>query len=287
MTLTITLNHRNFTMILRPVTMKEKIFLQLIWPRRNKMTKAIPVKTTWARRFDGYLFISSENDKDLPAIRAVESESRDNLWEKTRQGLIHAYQAEIDKYDYFMKADDDTFVIVENLRYLLAGKNPNEPFLMGRRFKTFIKQGYTSGGAGYVLSRAGLRLIAEGMIREISGCRKHYGPEDVNLGKCAEAVGVQIHDSLDEHQQEVFHPFRPTSMFNKGFMDRISWIHAYNYFPVKTGLDCCSDHTVSFHYVNPSEMYALEFLIYHLYPYGITRDIKQYEKARQLRNSQK
>lgn len=69
---------------------------------------------------------------------AVESESRDILWEKTRQGFIHAYHVEIDKYDYFMKADDDTFVIAENLRYLLAEKNPNEPFLMGRRFKVIL-----------------------------------------------------------------------------------------------------------------------------------------------------
>ncbi|VDN96959.1 unnamed protein product [Rodentolepis nana] len=279
-------HHEGEDVLAADLAKKIRLFVFILTSPKNKMSKAIPVKTTWARRFDGYIFVSSEDDKDLPSISAVETEGRQHLWEKTRHGFIHAYHTEIDNYEYFMKADDDTFVIVENLRYLLAEKNPDEPFLMGRRFKTFVKQGYTSGGAGYVLSRAALRLIAEGMIKETKGCMKRYGAEDVNLGECAEAVGVKLLDSLDEHQQEVFHPFPPATMLNKARMDKISWIHSYNFFPVKTGLDCCSDHTVSFHYISPFEMYVLEFLVYHVYPYGITRDVSQYEKVKHLQNSE-
>nr|CDS29441.1 glycoprotein N acetylgalactosamine [Hymenolepis microstoma] len=278
-------HHEGEDVLAADLAKRIRIFVFILTSPQNKISKAIPVKTTWARRFDGYIFVSSENDKDLPSISAVEAEGRKYLWAKTRSGFIHAYHVELNNYEYFMKADDDTFVIVENLRYILAEKNPNEPFLMGRRFKQFVKQGYTSGGAGYVLSRAALKLIAEGMINETKACMKRYGAEDVNLGECAEAVGVKLIDSLDEHQQEVFHPFAPAAMLNKARMDKISWIHSYNYFPVKTGLDCCSDHTVSFHYISPSEMYVLEFLVYHIYPYGITRDVNQYEKVKHYRRS--
>lgn len=35
------------------------------------------------------------------------------------------------------------------------------------------------------------------------------------------------------------------------------------------GLGCCSDYSISFHYMSPSDMYLMDYLLYHLKPYGL------------------
>lgn len=37
---------------------------------------------------------------------------------------------------------------------------------------------------------------------------------------------------------------------------------------VLQGADCCSDTAISFHYIEPDQMYILDYLIYHMHPHG-------------------
>ncbi|KAF5396301.1 hypothetical protein PHET_11046 [Paragonimus heterotremus] len=96
------------------------------------LIKAMAVKRTWARRCDQYLFISSEQNFDLPSIAAVPLEGRQLLWNKTKFALTYIAKHFGDHYDYFYKADDDTYAFVDNLRRLLRRFNPETPTLFGQ-----------------------------------------------------------------------------------------------------------------------------------------------------------
>ena len=105
--------------------------------------------------------MSSEADDDLPSVKLKVGEGRDNLWGKTKSAFKYVYQHHFEDYDWFVKADDDTYMIIENLRYLLKDHNSSHPIYFGRKFKPYVKQGWMSGGAGYVLSKEALRILVE------------------------------------------------------------------------------------------------------------------------------
>ncbi|KAL3832304.1 hypothetical protein ACJMK2_023958 [Sinanodonta woodiana] len=258
--------HQDDDNVARKLQNKVKILIWVMTSPENLEKKAVHVKKTWGKRVDKLLFFSSQSNSFFPVVGLNVSEGRNHLTAKTVGAFNYIYDHHFNDADWFMKADDDTFVIVENLRYFLAGQDTNKPIYFGHHFKTIVKQGYFSGGAGYVLSKEALRRFATVARNGSSFCRQDGGSEDAEIGHCMERLGVKAGNSTDRLGRSRFHCFKPETHLHGGYPN---WYYQYDANGARMGVDSISDYAITFHYVSPKEMYDLEFFVYHLRPYGI------------------
>lgn len=116
--------------------------------------------------------------------------------------LRYIFKNYLHRADWFLKADDDTYVVVDNLRHFLKDKDPDEHVYYGSKFR-LEDFTYHSGGAGYVMSRKMVRNI----VLHSKGTQEceETGPEDVRMGMCVKALGGVTGNSTDNNNLEVFH----------------------------------------------------------------------------------
>lgn len=216
---------------------------------QNLETKAKHVKATWAQHCNRILFMSSKENKDFPTVGLETKEGREQLYWKTIKAFQYVHNHYLNEADWFMKADDDTYVALDNLRWLLSKYDPERPIYFGRKFKPYVKQGYMSGGAGYVLSKEALRRYVAAL--KSGKCNHSTFVEDLALGKCMESINVEAGDSRDSVHRETFHPFVPEHHLMKGYLPKNFWIWNYNYYPtvevrclVEFGIITFSDYTI-------------------------------------------
>jgi hypothetical protein len=103
--------------------------------------------------------------------------------------------AKHDQYDWYLKADQDTFVFMDHLKMFLKDKKPAEPVTYGHDFHYHkIDKGYPSGGAGYVLSNKALKKIHHELARNLSFCeatlQQDVMLEDVDVARCLRRLNV-------------------------------------------------------------------------------------------------
>lgn len=87
-----------------------KVLCMVMTQPENHKSRAIYIKKTWGKRCNKLLFMSSELDDGLDPLNVVVlpiEESRNSLWNKTKQSFKYAYDHHLNEYDWFLKADDD------------------------------------------------------------------------------------------------------------------------------------------------------------------------------------
>ncbi|KAI9992947.1 hypothetical protein PInf_014889 [Phytophthora infestans] len=212
------------------------------------------IKRTWGRKCDKLLFMSDIEDLSVPTVEIVAPPRHEMLWQKHREIvrlLVREYSE--DQFDWVFKCDDDTFLIMENLKTYLNSPEiravaEDGPVLLGHRmtlqwwemqrlFEPFenhnpdrvaamlkVKQDtkndggllYTPGGGGYAMNWAYLKKL-EAAFEEPFCLPNEVVPDDWAISFCMRQFGVIPLDTRDKEKRERFHQYDPNDLYTRPY----------------------------------------------------------------------
>ncbi|CAF1473450.1 unnamed protein product [Rotaria sordida] len=225
--------------------------------------RARAVNSTWGRRCDGLFFITeSSNDTEGLPIASIANitPGYEHLTQKTVLALKYAYEYHFNNFDWFVKADDDTYIFMENLKAFLRNQNTSEPITFG-----WISKGYDyhQGGASYVLSREALKRFNQGHQKPNTTCRKYGGHEDIEIRACLRSEGVYMGNTRDKKNRERFHPLN----FYDHFVGPVpDWYKDRAALEPVTSYECCGDDLFELIFTFRNNIYSWGPLRKEIYP---------------------
>lgn len=237
----------------------------------NKERQA-SIKATWIKRCNEVFFASNVTDPSLPAVRIEHpgEESHGNLWRKTRAlGVTLKNWPTIDRYDWVLRADDDAFVIMENLRHYLRSPEISrfQPryhrLLLGHVFDLGAKHQWHIAGSAFVMSHAMIQAFGE-LVEKGEKCwpDMESSADDWFIAQCMQDEFGDIPiDTKDDHRRDRFHILHAGGVAAIHTWKVEDWYNQMHG-SLKSGLDCCSDRSISFHYVDPKAMLEYEKVLY-------------------------
>ncbi|XP_011633146.1 C1GALT1-specific chaperone 1-like [Pogonomyrmex barbatus] len=232
----------------------------IVFVEKLKLGKSI--KATWGRRCDNiYFFGHRLKDANLPIIniniKIVSS------WQLLCEAMNYIWNDKTaDKLQWILFVKDDTMVIPENLRYMVAPLDHRHDFYLGHPVVLW-GQTYNVAQSGYVLSKGALGKIVQ-MFNTTEKCikgGKYWKKEDYYLGKHLSFLGIRPSDTRDQYLRGTFHGYslqnllwgiaKPDSYFTRAV------------YPIKG--ECCSPISVTFSASESDKMHTLNYLLYQLH----------------------
>ena len=123
-----------------------------------------------------------------------------------------------------------------------------------------------------MLSREAVRRLNNNNFIDKNCGNNDQGIEDVIMGQCLEMLGVKPSDSRDRLGRDRFMPFDPKAHFKPSPIDKGFWFWDYIKYPQEQGSQCCSDTSISFHYISPSNIFWFDFLVNKVQVSGMEED---------------
>ncbi|EDV57539.1 uncharacterized protein Dere_GG24891 [Drosophila erecta] len=223
----------------------------------NHKTQAKAVLETWGRRCNKLIFFSSRTDANLSGTVALPvSPNYRESWLKTKMALKYLHEHHLNDADWFLEADDETYVIMENLRYMVYPYGPQLAIYFG--------------SPGTAMTRAALRRLVELALPNPSKCEpKDAGPTAGKLRECLENVNVLAGNTYDSKGRRRMYLIEPQARSNLFLhYDPNFWFWKFLAYRTQDGIFAWSNYAVSFHYVQHHYIHCFEYMIYRLRTFG-------------------
>ena len=143
--------------------------------------------------------------------------------------MIYINENHLNDFDWYLRANDDTYIIMENLKEFLADKCSNSMNMYGKilsyppgsSYENAVK-GYIHSGSGWLMSRGSLKLFVDTLNNEPRLCVwKPDRSEDQELANCLGKINIVAAESRDEEYKERF--------IMDTFEELYSWPSQYHY----------------------------------------------------------
>lgn len=200
-----------------------QIFCIVLTVEKNFNSKTKLMFESWVKKCDNYKFISTISEKyfnnklnqsdpleinigfNVVQPPNYKNESYSKLTEKVFETFKYIYD-KYPNYDFYLKADDDTYIFVDNLRLFLTDKDRSKPATFGYDFHVHVDYGYHSGGAGYVLTNQAMSRLVNYLKQNSTQSNELYQLEDIDMGNALRKLHVYPQKSVDDFGRERFHP---------------------------------------------------------------------------------
>nr|KAG5708741.1 hypothetical protein BaRGS_031895 [Batillaria attramentaria] len=100
---------------------------------KERLDRVRAVNETWLARCDGHVFFINNvkpNFSDDVVVSPIMGEGRKMLSRKVKDAMEYVYDYHGSDYDWFLKADDDSYIVMENLKFLLSHYDPSQAIIV-------------------------------------------------------------------------------------------------------------------------------------------------------------
>ena len=252
---------------------------------RNDDPQIHIIRSSYGKHCDQLVFISRDENKQLDVI--AHNYSRVNnmdLWNQVHRGWTIVSNLFLEDFEWFMKLDQDSFFIPENLISLVHDKRWNSQMFIYYGHTIFeqsrpvhLARSQFNLGAGYGVSRGLLRAISPYFSNnELSTLPPQkrcpdwvrWG-EDVKFADCLRVAFPQFIPNItrDNWYRENFVPFEPSYHLAMNYGDMVSWFwRGKDRYKVASGIKSLSSRPCLFHHLKEKKWFmALNYLIYNVH----------------------